>query len=107
MKFILSAFHAMGGKYSGSTMPNSGGFVIGKKGTGGKMLWQINSIKREEGKTVVKSTPIYSIKKGRKVRPGSKGGAHFGYLAQEGTKKQSEMAANFNKFAKVQFDKVL
>jgi hypothetical protein len=112
MKFILSALHSLGGKYSSSSMPNSGGFVIGRKGTGGEMLWHINSVYREKGddkksKIIVRSTPIYSVKKGRKVRPGSKGGAHFGYIAQEGNKKHAEMAANFNKFAKVQFDKVI
>jgi len=58
-KFFSTAQHA-----------GKGGFVIGtkKNSKGNRFLLRINSIVKRNGKTVVKSTPIYAVKTNRSVR---------------------------------------
>jgi|GEM_PF-1257423 len=58
-KFFSSAKHA-----------GKGGLVIGNKtnGKGNKLLLRINSITRSGGRTIVNSTPLYSVKGKRAVK---------------------------------------
>lgn len=58
-KFIASAVFA-----------GKGGFVIGtNRRKGARMLMRINSISRQDGRTVVNSTAVYSVKAHRHVKP--------------------------------------
>jgi uncharacterized protein YfiM (DUF2279 family) len=57
--------------FSSAMLAGKGGFVIGnlRNSAGNKTLLQINSVHRENGRTYVNSTPIYSVKSGRSVQP--------------------------------------
>lgn len=64
-RFTRSALHA-----------GKGGFVLGEKKTSGgsRILFEIRSVVRKKGNTVVKSKPIYAVKSGRVVKPAA---THF------------------------------
>lgn len=64
-RFVKSVIHA-----------GKGGFVLGEKRTSGgsRILFEIRSVIRKKGDTVIKSKPIYAVKKGRVVKPGA---THF------------------------------
>lgn len=58
-RFVVSAIHV-----------GVGGFVIGTdKRKNSRMLMRIDAIKRKGGNSIVRSTPIYSVKAGRQVHP--------------------------------------
>jgi hypothetical protein len=54
--------------FSTAKFVGKGGVMIGSGKTGSKYLYRINSITRKNGKTVVNSTPLYSVKKNRAVK---------------------------------------
>lgn len=83
--FVKSAVHA-----------GKGGLIFS-----GKTVMQIKSLKRIKGNTMVKATPIYSVKKGRQVRP--KATAFMKKSSMESAKK---MEQDFINEAKKQIAKV-
>lgn len=88
-QFILSAIH--GGQ---------GSAIIGTTKTGKQYLFYINSVHREDGKTLVNSTPIYSVEKHRHITPTT--GAHHHFMRDESEKQAAKMEANFNIYAEKQ-----
>jgi hypothetical protein len=91
-KFTKSAIHA-----------GKGGFVIGnrKKGNGNKTLFQIRSIKRIGRDTVIKSVPLFSVKRGKKVSPKP---THF--MERASVESAADMERHYIAEAKKQIDKL-
>lgn len=90
-RYIRSAIHA-----------GKGGFVIGTKKTAGgnRILFAIRSIIRRNNNTIVKSVPIYAVKRNRKVNPPA---THF--MQRASTKSAGSMEKNFIKHAQKQIAK--
>lgn len=81
-----------------------GGFVIGtvRSAKGARALLKINSIKRKDGRTVVNSTAVYSVKAGREAHIKA---THFMELAAVDSYKK--MAMVFVKNAQAQIAKAI
>jgi len=104
-RFILSSIFA----HVGIPMANAkDGFIMGEIKGGKRYLFKINSVHRPKGarNTFVNSTAIYSVEKGRKVTPGSKGGAHHHFMRNESLLHVKAMEANFVKFAEIKIKQV-
>lgn len=104
-KFILTAILA-NKMNKNSNVGNR--FVIGTTKTGRKFLFNINSIKfgtPYKDNTIVNSTAIYSVKKGRHITPGSQGGSHHHFMLAASLEAAKKMEHNFNAFAKLKIEK--
>lgn len=90
-KFIKSAIHA-----------GVGGFVMGTKDFAkGRIVFQIKSIVKKNGRTIIKQLPLYSAKKGRDVSPKA---SHFMQKASE--KSRKDMNKVFIEMATKQLNRV-
>jgi len=80
-----------------------GGFVIGNKRTSGgsRILFQIRSIVRKKGDTVIKSVPVFAVKRNRQVNPAA---THF--MQRSSLKSAGGMNDNFVMNAKKQLAKI-
>lgn len=90
-KFTKSAIHA-----------GKGGLVIGtKRNNGNRIVFKINSTKRVGKNTVVNSTPVFSVRKGRAAKPKA---THFMQTATE--KSAMKLERFYGEQAKRQVDRL-
>lgn len=90
-EYIKSAVHA-----------GKGGWLIGNRVKGGnKYLFQVRSLKRIDGRMMVKAVPMFAVKRRRKVNPKA---THF--MQQASTKSAGQMETYYAEEAKKQFAKL-
>lgn len=91
-KYVFAAYKA-----------GRGGFVIGNRGNGvSRIVFEIRGLKKVKGFTRIKSIPVYSYKKNRKVKVGA---THF--MQRSGELSGRQMAKFYNEEGQRQINRLM